>query len=250
MSTTRAALAVLLVLAGSACGGNDDEHAPAERSPATRASVPAFPTQWADTIDNPWLPLVPGTRWVYDVTGDEGAQQDVVTVTGRQKEVAGVTATVVHDRITWADTGEVAEDTYDWYAQDLDGNVWYLGEDTTAYEHGKADTAGSWEAGVDGAEAGIIVPADPQPGDSYQQEYYAGEAEDRGRVLSLDATVSVPAGDWTGVLQTEDTTPLEPDLVEHKFYARGVGVVEERDVAGGDEHVVLVELVQPRSQGS
>ena len=232
---TTAALVTLVVL--SSCGSED----PA--SDTTDLPMSDFPDSWSDTIDNPWLPLTPGTTWTYRVTSEDGVERNVVTVTEDTKVVDGVTATVVHDQVKTAD-GELLEDTFDWYAQDSEGNVWYLGEDTTAYDGSETSTEGSWEAGVDGAEAGIIMLANPKVGDSYQQEYYEGEAEDRGRVLSLDESVRVPYGKWTGVLQTEDTTPLEPDLVEHKYYAKGIGVVEERDVEGGDEHVVLVRLTR------
>jgi hypothetical protein len=133
--------------------------------------------------------------------------------------------------------GEPVEVTDDWYAQDADGNVWYLGEDTTEYENGKpVSKEGSFEAGADGAEAGIIMPADPEPGLAYRQEYYESEAEDRAEVLALDAAVKVPFGSFTDVLQTEDTNPLEdPPDVEHKFFARGVGPVQVIGVSGAAE---------------
>ena len=240
MSTRRLTAVLALLAPLAACGQGSPSAAPTEES-----LLRPFPTQWAATIDNPWLPLVPGTRWTYRATSDNGAERIVVTVLDRTRVVDGVTATVVHDRVTTAG-GELVEDTFDWYAQDGDGNVWYLGEDTKAYEDGTVSTEGSWEAGVDGARAGIVMLADPRPGEAYQQEYYEGEAEDRGKVLALDASASGPLGRWTGVLQTEDTTPLEPDLVEHKFYVRGLGVVEEREVAGGDgEHVVLTRTRRP-----
>jgi hypothetical protein len=234
----RKPLVVTVLLALAACGEDSTVGQPDEQ-----VSLP-FPSQWADTIDNPWLPLTPGTRWVYDSTSEEGNQRIVVTVMDDKRSVNGVDATVVRDVVS-GENGEVLEDTYDWYAQDLEGNVWYLGEDTKSYDEGTVSTEGSWEAGVDGAEAGIVMLADPQPGDEYRQEYYAGVAEDEGRVLRLDASVRVPYGAYTGVLQTEDLNPLEPDVVENKWYARGVGVVQERDVAGGDEHVVLVKVERP-----
>jgi hypothetical protein len=136
----------------------------------------------------------------------------------------GIETRVVHDVVT--EDGELVEDTYDWYAQDADGNVWYFGEDTTEFEDGKpSTTAGSWEAGVDGAQPGIILPAQPQVGQAYRQEYYAGEAEDNGEVLSVAERVSVESGDFEDVVMTKDTTPLEPDVLEYKWYASGVGVV-------------------------
>ncbi len=234
------AVAALSLLALTGCGNGTGSTTTTSKP----TDPPPFPQKWASAIDNPLLPLVPGTRWVYRSTSEDGNQRIVVTVTDQGKTVNGVAATVVHDRVTKAD-GTLVEDTFDWYAQDAEGNVWYLGEDTKAYDGTKVSTEGSWEAGVDGARAGIVMLAHPQPGDAYQQEYYAGEAEDRARVLRTDASVTVPVGSWSDVVQTEDSTPLEPDLLEHKFYAPGIGVVEERDVSGGDEHVVLVQLVQP-----
>jgi hypothetical protein len=143
------------------------------------------------------------------------------------------------------DSGKLVENTYDWYAQDRDGNVWYFGEDTTAYDSGKPDTEGSWEAGRDGARAGIAMLAHPDLDDAYAQEYRQDVAEDHGKVLSLTEKVAGPTGRYAGVLQTEDTTPLEPKLVEHKYYARGVGVVAEETVAGGHEQVRLVAIRRP-----
>ena len=180
---------------------------------------------------------------MYRTTTKDGEERNVVTVTDQHESIEGVVATVVHDVVLVG--GKVLEDTHDWYAQDADGNVWYLGEDTKSYEGGTMSTEGTWKAGVDGAEAGIIMLADPDVGDFYRQEHYPGHAEDQGEVLSLDAKVSGPFGSWTGVLETRDTTPVEPDVVEHKFYAPGVGVVQESEVTGGEgEHSVLVEMTK------
>jgi hypothetical protein len=130
-----------------------------------------------------------------------------------------------------------------WYAQDAEGNIWYLGEDTTEYEDGELkDTEGSWEAGVDGAQPGILLPADPKVGMTYRQEYYEGEAEDAAEVLSLDETANVPYGDFDHVLMTRDFTPLTPDLVEQKFYARGVGLVLAVTVSGGSDREELLSF--------
>jgi hypothetical protein len=177
--------------------------------------------------------MSPGSTWVYRETDAEGAVQRVeVTVTDRTKTILGIEATVVHDVVT--EDGELIEDTFDWYAQDTAGNVWYLGEATKEFENGKVSTTkGSWEAGVDGAQAGIIVPADPDVGMTYRQEYYAGEAEDEGEVLSLDERAEVPFGSFDNLLMTKDTTPLEPDILEHKFYAEGVGLILALGLSGG-----------------
>jgi hypothetical protein len=165
----------------------------------------------------------------------------VVTVTDRTKRIAnGIEARVVHDVVT--ENGEPVEVTDDWYAQDSDGNIWYMGEDTAEYEDGKVVTrAGSFEAGVNGAEAGIVMPADPQPGMAYRQEYYEGEAEDRGEVVSLGSQVETETGHYTDVVMTRDLVPLEPKVEELKFYARGVGPVLALGISGG---LAVEELVR------
>ncbi len=179
------------------------------------------PTAFTGPIDNPYWPMAPGTRWV----STEGDTQKVrVTVKHRTRQIQGITATVVHDVVS--ERGALVEDTLDWYAQDDCGNVWYLGEKTAEYEDGVVvSTEGSWEAGVDGAQPGVVVPADPTPGMTYRQEYLAGEAEDAATVLSIDERVSVPFGDFKDALLTKDYTPLHPRLVEYKLYAKGVGPV-------------------------
>jgi hypothetical protein len=155
--------------------------------------------------------------------------------------VQGVTCAVVHVQERTV-RGVLVEDTYDWYAQDVEGNVWYFGEDTTAYEAGRSSKEGSWEAGVDGAQAGIIMLADPRVGDIYQQEAYPGEAEDQGEVLAVGTRIPAVPLRYGGLLKTEDTTPLEPNLIEHKYYARGVGLIFEETVKGGREVVTLVSM--------
>jgi hypothetical protein len=184
--------------------------------------------------------MSPGSRWVYRETGADGSEQRVVvTVTDRTKQILGIDAVVVHDVVT--EDGEVKEDTLDWYAQDADGNIWYLGEQTAEYENGKVvSTEGSWEAGVSGAQAGIVMPAEPRAGLSYRQEYLEGEAEDAAEVLGVDETIEVPFGRFDDVVLTKDFTPLDPDALEHKFYARGVGpaLVVALTVGGGREELV------------
>jgi hypothetical protein len=200
------------------------------------------PAEFTTEIDNPYWPMKVGSRWVYRETDAEGTVTRVeVTVTNQTKTIMGIDSVVVHDIVTKA--GEVKEDTLDWYAQDADGNIWYMGEDTKEYENGKvSSTKGSWEAGVDGAHAGIIVPAHPKPGLSYREEYYKGEAEDAAEVLSLNARAKVPFGTFDHVLQTRNFTPLEPDLIEEKFYARGVGMVLAITVSGGSDREVLASF--------
>ena len=181
-------------------------------------------------IDNPYFPLAPGSRWVYRETATDGSEQRVVVkVTHRTRLIAnGVRARIVRDTVS--ERGHVIEDTFDWYAQDKDGNVWYLGEDTKEYENGKVvSTEGSWEAGVDGARGGLVMPAHPRPGMRYRQEYLAGEAEDRARVVSI----------FEDSVLTREWTPLEPKLFEYKLYARGVGTVLELSVPSGDREELV-----------
>jgi hypothetical protein len=205
------------------------------------------PGDFTTRIDNPYLPMRPGSRWIYRETDAKGpAQRVVVRVTRRTKRIAnGVTARVVRDTVT--ERGRLVEDTFDWFAQDRAGNVWYLGEDTTEYEDGEpVSKAGSWEAGVDGARAGIVMLARPRPGRGYRQERFPGEAEDRARVLSLDDQAEVPAGHFTEALMTKEWNPLEPKVLEYKLYARGVGLVLAVHVSGGSGREELLRYVKGR----
>jgi hypothetical protein len=198
------------------------------------------PADFVAEIDNPYWPMQPGSRWVYRETERGSVQRVEVTVTDETKVVDGITTTVVHDVVT--EDGEPVEDTYDWYAQDRDGNVWYLGEATEEYEDGKVvSTEGSWEAGVDGAQAGVIVPATPEVGMTYRQEYAEGEAEDTATVLSVSERAEVPFGSFEDVLLTKDSTPLEPAILEYKLYARGIGPVLVLGVSGGSSREELIE---------
>jgi hypothetical protein len=234
---TRVAVAALLLLVASGCGSDDSS--PPSSHPQGSDSVELDPADFTTEIDNPYWPMRVGSKWTYR----EGEQLVVVRVTRRTKTIDGIAARVVHDRVT--EDGELVEDTLDWYAQDKHGNIWYLGEDTKEFEQGKVvSTEGSWEHGVDGAQAGILVPAEPKVGLAYRQEYYEGEAEDRAEVLSLGKRVQVPFGAFFDCLQTKDTTPLEPDLVEHKFYAKGVGPVLAVAVTGGGGREELVAFAR------
>ena len=153
----------------------------------------------------------------------------------------GVTARVIHDRVTRQ--GQVVEDTRDWYAQDSDGNLWYLGEDTKEYENGKVkSTEGSWAYGVDGAQPGVVVPADPKQGMTYREEYYAGHAEDAAEVLNVDSQVQVPLGRYQDALLTRNYSSLEPTVEEMKLYAKGVGPVMELLVSGGSGRTELLSF--------
>ena len=234
----------VITLAFAGCGGDDStqEGSRPYELPQAGEPVELDPADFVRSIDNPYWPMAPGTTWVYREVGADGSKQRVeVTVTDRTKTILGITATVVHDRVT--EDGELVEDTEDWYAQDRWGGLWYLGEDTTEYENGKpASKHGSWEAGADGAQPGLIIPPSPEVGMSYRQEHYAGEAEDRGRILSLDELIEVPVGSYDGVLMTKDWTPLEPDVVEHKFYAKGVGPILALGLSGGVGREELIRL--------
>ena len=198
------------------------------------------PATVVDRIDNPYLPFLPGSHWVYEGTSSDETEQIEVTVLDERRPVMGIDAVVVHDTVSVA--GEVIEDTYDWYTQDADGNVWYLGEETAEYEGGEVvSTEGSWEAGVDGALPGVVMWAEPQPGDAYRQEFYEGQAEDLAEVLDVGQSVTVSGQSYDDVVVIREWNPFEPDVVEEKSYAPGVGPVLEEKTAGGEDTVVLVE---------
>jgi hypothetical protein len=197
---------------------------------------------FVEVVNNPYFPLIPGTTWVYEARLEDGSTERIeLEILSETRKVNGVAATILHDSV-YID-GELAEETFDWYAQDTDGNVWYLGEDVDNYENGVLiDHAGAWEWGVDGALPGVIMWADPviHLDEAYYQEYYAGEAEDMGQVLSVDESVTVPVGSFENVVQTFDFSSLDPDIQAHKFYAPGIGTVKEVELLTGEE-VVLVE---------
>jgi hypothetical protein len=219
----------------------------ADALPQGSEPVVLDPADFSTTIDNPYWPMKPGTRWVFRETEPDGTNlKVVVSVTNKTKTLAnGVTGRVVRDTVT--DSGKLVEDTIDWYAQDKAGNIWYLGEYTKEYENGKfVSAAGSFEAGVDGAQAGIAMPAKPTPGLAYRQEYYKGEAEDKASILSLDEQVEVPAGHYQDVVMTRDLNALKPKVLEYKFFARGVGPVLVLGVSGGSGREELVRFTRGR----
>ena len=192
------------------------------------------PADFTTRIDNRWWPMAPGSRWRYRESVEDGGEHAVVvTVTDATRKIAnGVTARVVRDTVS--EHGKVIEDTFDWYAQDRRGNVWYLGEDTAEFENGKLVTkAGSFEAGVDGAMAGVIMPAHPHDDQTYREEYYKGHAQDRAEVLSTHEMVQTPFGRQERALLTKETTPLEPHVLEYKLYAPRIGPVLTLGVSGG-----------------
>lgn len=192
------------------------------------------PSNFVLGINNPYYSLIPETMYTYESETEDGLEKNIVTVTSEKKEILGVQTTVVWDRV-WLDD-ELIEETYDWYSQDNEGNIWYFGEDSKEYEDGVVvSTKGSWEAGVDGAQQGIIMKANPQPGDSYRQEYYRGEAEDMAEVISIDETVTVPYGTYTNCLKTKEWNPLEPGSEEYKYYCPDIGLVLEIVVDSGEK---------------
>lgn len=271
MRSTRWMLAAALVavMVVSGCGGSgtsggsahsgDTNTTPEDSTPATVPSEPGTdtgdseyapvidPADFVETIDNPYVPYRKGARWVYEGRTDEGVERIDVTVQAETKTVMGVVCTVVRDTVTI--DGVLVEDTLDWFAQDKDGNVWYFGEDVKNYENGEVvDTEGAWEAGVDGALPGIIMMAEPTAGTEYRQEYYAGEAEDMGKVVQLDGRAEVPFGAYENVLVTDDWTPLEPDVLERKYYAKDVGMVLEETLRGGEGRIELIDFAPPSDE--
>jgi hypothetical protein len=211
--------------------------------PQGSEAVKLDPADFSINIDNPYWPMSPGSKWVYSETDTEGTNQKVVVeVTDKTKMIAnGIEARVIRDTVS--ENGVPVEITDDWYAQDKAGNIWYLGEYVTNYKDGKVvDHGGSFEAGVDGAQPGIAMPANPEPGLSYRQEYYKGKAEDKAAVITVgEEQVQVPFGYFNkDVLMTRDLVPTEPKVQELKFYARNVGPLlsVHTDGAGGRAELV------------
>jgi hypothetical protein len=233
-----------------------------QASSARTISIPFDPTHFTHplTINNPYLPLVPGTTLVYRSNTPDGCEETRVTVTNGTKAIAaGVTARPVHDEVTLGATctgpKTLIEDTIDWYAQDDTGNVWYLGEDTKECgENGCVKGSGSWEAGADVSHsgtlgvAGIIMVDQPRQGDQYQQEFYEGFAQDVAAVLGTDVDVTLSRPDalqprvFHHCLQTKEKSTLEPASTAHKFYCRDIGLVAEEDLSRGR---VRAELIDP-----
>jgi len=196
------------------------------------------PANFVDTIDNPYFPLKPGTAFIYEGRTAGDLVHTEFFVTHKTVKILGVTTVEVHDTVTT--NGELTEDTLDWFAQDKEGNVWYFGENTMELVGGRPSTlAGTFTAGADGAKPGIIMEARPAIGDFYRQEFALGEAEDFAEVKSLSDTVAVPAGTFAHCLRTRETTPLEPDLKEAKWYAPGVGNILTKDLRTGEKSELI-----------
>jgi hypothetical protein len=199
------------------------------------------PGHFSAHVTNQWFPLTPGTRYVYTGVKDGKAARDVVLVTQATRTIDGAPCVAVRDRLYL--NGKLAERTTDWYSQDAHGNVWYFGEDTAELAHGKVtSTEGTWLAGAGGARPGIYITARPVLGRSYRQEYYKGHAEDHFKAIALVGTAAHP--NQKTVLVTQEWTPLEPGVIDHKFYARGIGTIVEQTERGGDERLELVSLTR------
>ena len=222
-------------------GGLESRQTACEKLGPARYDPVIDPANFVSKIDNPYFPLVPGTTFIYEDHFGGTNMRDEFAVTHNTRVIDGVTCVEVHDSV-FTD-GELTEDTLDWFAQDKEGNVWYFGENTAEFENGLIATiSGSFMAGVNGDKPGIVMKAHPTVGDFYRQEFSLGNAEDYGETLSLNASVTVPYGSFDHCLRSQETTPLEPDVVEDKFYAQGVGNVLELDEITG-ERTELVEIV-------
>ena len=214
-------------------------------SPATTQARAEYnpvirPADFVEHVDNRHFPLTPGTTFVS--RGTKNGETDTMVVTNETRTVMGVKTTVVWDR-TVNKSNELVEDTYDWYAQDKNGDVWYFGEDSKVYKHGKvASTAGSWEAGKNGALPGIIMKKNLRVGESWRQEYSEGVAEDMAQVLGTAETVTVPAGTYRNCIKTKDWDSLKPYAIEHKYYCPGAGIALETPAVGVGGRTELISI--------
>lgn len=199
------------------------------------------PSNYVAKVDNAFFPLPVGRTYVSEGQEKGGTVKNTVVVTSQTKTILGVTTAVVHDTVNI--DGKLEEETYDWYAQDKTGNVWYFGEDAKTYENGKVTgTKGSWEAGVNGAEPGMIMEASPRVGDQYRQEYLRGQAEDMSAILAINESVTVPSGSYTNCIKTKDWTALEPTVIENKLFCRGAGQVQSTMIQGGQDVTKLASI--------
>ena len=258
-------IAFVIAIAVAGCGSDGSTSAPAGRtsqintgSPAAKPSPPDWtvplmnnpydprvdPAQFTDKITNRYFPLIPGMVMVYEGKRDGLPLRIELTVTNETKDIMGVRTIVVRDIVT----GALEERTSDWYAQDSSGNVWYFGEDTKEYTNGVvSSTAGSWEAGVDGALPGIIMQASPAQGDAYRQEYRPTVAEDVALIKQLGASARVLAGTYSDVLVTNDRDLLDLNKDKDKYFAPGVGLVKLGGLVNGHrEDVWLLSILAPK----
>jgi hypothetical protein len=254
-------LLVLVLLTACSSGGGQSAGTPTDASttaspttaapsPTPSGSPPAYhPTinaaDFTHTVDHPYFPLRTGATKSFDGTRDGKPHHTEVQILTRTRKVMGIDCVVINDTVT--SNGALVEQTEDWYAQDKTGNVWYFGENTAEYQNGVvSSTHGTWEAGVDGAQPGIILYATPKVGQAYYQEYRPGQAEDRAKVLTLDSVLKVPAGSFQKVITTEDSDPLNPDKTDKKWYAPGVGLIHSvRIRSGHHEETSLVRVAKP-----
>ena len=236
-------IALGLVAVAAACGGSSQSTSglPSGSTPVT-ATAPDASNFDGHVVDNQWFPLVPGMTWAYRGVKDGQPSREIMVATSQTKSIQGVPCTVVSDKLYLS--GALEERTLDYYAQDNDGNVWYFGEDTAELKaNGKVkSTEGTWLAGRDGAVAGVFMPADPQVGQSFRQEYYKGQAEDHFRILSLSEQVKTPGATSDQAMLTMEWTPLEPNVIDHKFYVQGIGTVLEQTAKGPLERNTLVSV--------
>ncbi|WP_165985338.1 hypothetical protein [Streptomyces sp. YIM 98790] len=245
-----AVIALLLAAAAgvTACGGGetgvsaqDTPGTPRQTSPT---AGPTFdPEDFTTTIDNPYLPLEPGTRFTYRSAEGEGGTEAVVEVTDETTDILGVTVRIVAETVSV--DGVVVEESRNWFAQDGEGNVWTFGADLNVVEDTEiAPTPGALAAGRDGAHPGIAMPADPQPGTVYPTRDTALYAE-TVEVVSVDESVEVPHGSFRDVVVTEETDPLNPEAVHHRHYAEGLGLVLREQVEGGGDRLRLTAVDRP-----
>jgi len=235
------AWATVSVLAG--CQSDTSRAGQTPLSPTAAREIPTFPGSghFAPQITNPYMNFAPGRTFTYRTETDAGTEINTVLVTDQTKTILGVATTVVHDQVFL--NGELSEDTFDWMAQDEDGNVWYFGEDTKEFSGGQlTSTEGSWEAGVNGTP-GIIMLAEPEVGLRYKQEDSPGVAEDMAKVLSLSATVDIDYGTWDNALQTAEWSLVESGPRDFKFYVSGVGMVMEIGGRGSHEERTVLTAI-------
>jgi hypothetical protein len=220
-----AAAAAVLLLVAAGCGSSGAHDG---------AALPRPAGDYSATVDNPWFPLRPGSKYVYTGAKDGEPSRELVTVTHRTRTIADAECVEVRDNLYLS--GRLGERTTDWYSQDGDGNVWYFGEATAELDRkGRVtSTEGSWLAGRNGAQPGIFMPAHPKVGATFRQEFYKGHAEDHFRVQAIGVPVSVPYGSWTHAMKTREWTPLEPGAIDFKWYVLGLGPAATEQVRAAD----------------
>ena len=244
MTPIRLGGCVLLLITGAACTSNQQAHpndpnATSSRS-ATSSASPA--ARFSASVTNKWFPLQPGSTRTYTGVKDGEPSKDVFVVQRKTQTINGVPCAVVSDQLYLS--GELAERTTDYYTQDQAGNVWYFGEDTAELDSAGnvTSTEGSWRAGQDGAQPGIYIDAHPVVGHADRQEFYRGHAEDQAWVVQSRSTVRTPMQRFRHVVRTFEWSRLEPGVVSVKLYARGVGIVSEKDLVGGTETFAVVSV--------